>query len=561
MSVFPSLPSSELKDVIAQAFWQRISRLDTAISPYPSIRNLQSRTFKPADLFHFLPFAWALACIAIVHYSQAQPFPVVTVLESSVIYSIGLSVPLTSQFLWPASQVAIYAWTLYWFRSLPLPLPLHLTVFLCPLISLSLWLFGPDSSLQYFASLTGYANLTAAMTFIALKTTWNHPAKVVITYTGLFAGINTGLQMVNLTYFFPHLKLFGVPLCLLSILHGGLHDPLGFTAGLVTATSSFHHWMPHELRRSQVLPIPDASSSLESGIKKSPESQQLLPTPTGPSTIAAIDIEHETTQTQPSSSAISLPLVASVSPPDIAIQNQFSTMKTQPSTRLPIIEQEMPDTPQNLTDESKETPSEPTVRARRRPSIGGPREPRHRPRPASIDFVPNAKPARRLPTPPQTAPNRTSFASVPLPPELQARWNDNLFELQERLGESSTRITFKVREKRSGLLYVRKTFYSRQTSGSHIIRHLFDLIARQDSPDASPNVVRCYGAYFPEVENDGVRGIFEFCEGGSLYSISNVITQRGGIVGEKVAGRIASGVREGHCKNFHFSNYSRSWTL
>jgi hypothetical protein len=92
------------------------------------------------------------------------------------------------------------------------------------------------------------------------------------------------------------------------------------------------------------------------------------------------------------------------------------------------------------------------------------------------------------------------------------------------------------------LLYVRKTFYPRQTSGNHIIRHLFDLIARQDSPEASPNVVRCYGAYFPEVENDGVRGIFEFCEGGSLHSISNVITQRGGIVGEKVAGRIASGV-------------------
>jgi mitogen-activated protein kinase kinase len=100
-----------------------------------------------------------------------------------------------------------------------------------------------------------------------------------------------------------------------------------------------------------------------------------------------------------------------------------------------------------------------------------------------------------------------------------------------------------VREKRSGLLYVRKTFYSRQTSGNHIIRHLFDLIARQDSPDASSNVIRCYGAYL-DVENDGVRGIFEFCEGGSLYSISNVITQRGAIVGEKIAGRIASGVRE-----------------
>lgn len=538
MPPFPSFSSSELKDVIAQAFWQRIGRLDTAISPYPSIRKLLSHTFKPADLLHFLPFAWALACI--VQYSQAQPFPLLTVLESSILYAVGLSVPFTRQFLWPASQVTIYVWTLYWFRSLPISLPVHITVFLFPLASLSLWLFGPESSLQYFAFLTGYANLIVAMTFIVLKSTWNPPAKVMITYPGVFAGINTGLQMVNLTYFFPHLKSFGIPLCLLSMLQGGLHDPLGFAAGLFTAASSFHHLMPTELTGSQVLPIPDTSSSLESGIKKSPEFQQLLP---APSTIAAIDIEHETTQTQPSSSLISLPFVL---PPDIAIQNELSAMELQPTTtRLPIVEQEMPEVPQNLDDGSQELPPEPIVRARRRPSVGGPREPRHRPRPASIDFVPNARPARRLPTPPQTAPNRTSFAFVPnstLHPELQARWNDNLFELQERLGESSTRITFKVREKRSGLLYVRKTFYSRQSSGSHIIQHLFDLIARQDSIDASPNVVRCYGAYFPDVENDGVRGIFEFCEGGSLHSISNVITQRGGIIGEKVAGRIASGV-------------------
>jgi len=543
MPLFPSLSTSELKDVIAQAFWQRIGRLDTAVSPYPSIRRFQSHTFKPADLFHFLPFVWALACIVVVQYSQAQPFPLLTVLESSILYAVGLSVPFISQFLWPASQVAIYVWTLYWFRSLPITLPLHITVFLFPLVSLSLWLFGPESSLQYFAFLTGYANLMVAMTFIVFKSTWNPPAKVVITYSGVFSGINTGLQLVSLTYFFPHMKSFGIPLCLLSMLHGGLHDPLGFAAGLVTAASSFHHLMPTELTGSQVLPIPDSSSSLESGIKKSPESRQLLPTP---STIAVIDIEHETTQTQPSLSLISLPLVPSVSPPDIAIQNQLSTMKSQPTaTRLPIVEREMPEVPQNLSDGSKELPSEPAVRARRRPSVGGPREPRYRPRPASIDFVPNAKPTRRLPTPPQTAPNRTSFAFVPsstLHPELQARWNDNLFELQERLGESSSRITFKVREKRSGILYVRKTFYSRQSSTSHIIQHLFDLIARQDSSNASPNVVRCYGAYFPEVENDGVRGIFEYCEGGSLDSISNVITQRGGIIGEKVAGRIASGV-------------------
>ena len=547
MPPFPShRPSSgELKDAIVRAFWQRISSLDTAISPYPAFRNL---AFKPADVFHLLPFLWALTCTAIVQYSQGQPFPLLTIFETSILYSIGLSIPLISQFLWPASQVVIYVWTLYCFRSLPISLPFHLTIFLFPLVSLSLWLFGPRSSLQYFAFLSGYANLMAAMTFILLKYTWNPPAKEVITYSGLFAGINTGLQMVNITYFFPHLKWFGVPLCLLAFLHGGLQDPFGFATGVVTAVSGFDYLIPNELSSVQVLPIPDTSSSLESGIEKSLEPQEILPAPTGVlTTVAApIDVEHETIQTQPFSSVITTPLPL-VSLPERIIEDQSSTIiDSQPTTRLPLIEQEMPQ--DNFSDSSRDTPYEPTFRARRRPSVGGPREPRHRPRPASIDFLACAKPARRLPTPPQAvSANRLSFSSVqnstPLPPELQARWNDNLFELQERLGESSSRVTFKVREKRSGLLYVRKTFHSRQTSGNHILQQLFDLIGRQDRPDASFNVVRCYGAYFPEMENDAVRGIFEFCEGGSLHSISNVITQRGAIVGEKVAGRIASGVR------------------
>ena len=543
MPPFPSHnPSNEFKDLIVQAFLRRIGTLDTVISPYPSIRKLLSHSFKPANLLDFLPFVWALACIAIVQHSQAQPFPFLTMLETSIFYSIGLSIPLISQFLWPASQVIIYAWTLYWFRSFPISLPLHLTVFLFPLISLFLWLFGPSHSLQYFAFLTGYANLMLSMTFIVLKATWIPPAKMVITYTGVFAGINTGLQMANLMYFFPHPMLFGVSLCLLSILHGGLHDLLGFAAGATTVVASFYYLMPNELR-GQVSAIPDSPSTLESGIKKSPESQDIGHTPRGASTVAAIDLAYEPVETQPSSSLIAVPLTIPASPLEMAIENQLP-IESQPATRLPFIEQEMPGISQNGT--SEEMPSESTVRTRRRLSVGGPREPRYRPRPSSIDSVVNARSSRRLPTPPRKAPNRMSIASVPnstLPPELQARWNDNLFELQERLGESSSRVTFKVREKRSGLLYVRKTFFSRQTSGQHIIRQLFDLIAGQDGPDASSNVVRCYGAYFPEVDNDGVRGIFEYCEGGSLNSISNVITQRGGIVGEKVAGRIASGVR------------------
>ena len=544
MHPFPShRPSSELKDLIVQAFLRRIGTLDTVISPYPSIRKLLSHTFKPANLLDFLPFAWALACIPIVQHSQAQPFPFLAMLETSIFYSIGLSIPLISQFLWPASQVIIYAWTLYWFRSFPISLPLHLTVFLFPPISLSLWLFGPGYSLQYFAFLTGYANLMLAMIFIVLRATCTPPAKMVITYTGVFAGINTGLQVANLMNFFPLPMLFDVSLCLLSFLHGGLHDLLGFAAGAATAVASFYYWMPNELR-DQVSAISDASSSLESGIEKSLESQDIRHTPRDATTDAAIDLAYEPVETQLSSSLITVPLTIPALPLEMAIENQLPTIESQPAARLPIIEQEILGIPQYGT--SEELPSEITVRTRRRPSVGGPREPRYRPRPSSIDSVVNVKSSRRLPTPPRKASNRMSIAFIPnstLPPELQARWNDNLFELQERLGESSSRVTFKVREKRSGLLYVRKTFFSRQAPGQHTIRQLFDLISSQDSPDASSNVVRCYGAYFPEVDNDGVRGIFEYCEGGSLHSISNVITQRGGIIGEKVAGRIALGVR------------------
>jgi hypothetical protein len=105
-------------------------------------------------------------------------------------------------------------------------------------------------------------------------------------------------------------------------------------------------------------------------------------------------------------------------------------------------------------------------------------------------------------------------------------------------------VTIKVRDKRSGLLYVQKTFFhSRGTSRKHSIGHLLNLIARQDSHDASPNMVRCYAAYL--VDSDGVRGMFEFCEGGSLRSISQDIRRWGsGVVGEDIAGQIASGVSD-----------------
>ena len=562
MPTFPSRGSRELKDVIVQATFEGISRLDTTISPYPTLRKLHTYTFNIADLFHLLTVAWAVACVVIVRYSQAQPFPFLPILETTILFAIGLSIPLFSQFLVPATQVIVYLWTLYWFHFLPpsisISFPFHLTLFSYPLLSVFLWLFGPRYSLPHFSRLTGYTNLMVATTFIALRATCFPGARPLLTYEGLFVGLNTGLQLIFMKCFFPQQTLVAGTFLIISVLHGGLQDPSGFVVGVITSAASFLCLSPEDGKNHEAFSLTPSSLTAS----KTPEDKEagtyhelpnILSTPVLPP-VAGVDAlathtEHDAVRnrTRPSTPAPSTPTTVPVSAaaPLLPPGESFANIQAE---NVGLVAQSSLINGDGAEGGALET-FEQSSPVRRRHSVIGPRErTKTATRPMSLDVSFGRRP---LPTPPSGSTQSTTTTSTRnsshlSSPEVQARWNDDLFEVSERLGESSSRVAYKVRERRSGLVFVRKTFYPRQTSGHHIVLSLLSLIDHQDNRDASSHLVRCYGAYLPNGANEGVRGIFEFCEGGSLQAIGSNIARRGGIVGEKIAGRIATGVSASH---------------
>jgi len=58
------------------------------------------------------------------------------------------------------------------------------------------------------------------------------------------------------------------------------------------------------------------------------------------------------------------------------------------------------------------------------------------------------------------------------------------------------------------------------------------------------NIIQFYGAYVSPSSSE-VKIVMEFCEGGSLEAVGKRIKERGAVVGEKIAGRLAEGVLQG----------------
>jgi len=571
----------ELKDNTVQAFWKGIAGLDKTVSPYPTFRKFHSHAFKPADFLLLLNFAWAVACVAVVRYFQAQPFPLLSALGTIMLVAVGLSIPMVSQFILPATGVLIYIWTLYWVRFLPgsysIFLPFHLSTLSYPLLSFVIWLFGPSHCVQFFSSLTGYTNVMVAMTYVALESTWVPPA-AKLPFNTIFAGLNTGLQVLFLGCFFPQHPSFTALFCVLCFLHGGLREKLGFLVGVGAAVKCFFYFLPDEFRKncetSHLLSSRFASNTLE---KRHHEVQD--------DAVAAVpvDVIHEKCIDGSAGTQAST-LMLSIAPQDIvlapspcqmvqarenatgsdleAIRPRHLSLPLSLTSLLPYGDQLGTDGASVTNVLEAKLPSIPpaiplvTVAPSRYPEeegiLGiGPRE-HQKPKTSRRSLDVNlGRPRRQLPTPPHAPNQAANVTRFPKPsflssPAVQARWNDSLFDVLERLGESSSRITYKVREKRSGLCYVRKTFYPCQTSGNDIKMALLRLIDRQEDGGmgTSLNVLRCYGAYLSDDISEGVSGIFEFCEGGSLRSMGSTIARRGGIVGEKIAGRLAEGVSE-----------------
>ena len=72
---------------------------------------------------------------------------------------------------------------------------------------------------------------------------------------------------------------------------------------------------------------------------------------------------------------------------------------------------------------------------------------------------------------------------------------------------------------------------------------------------AADHICKYYGAY-GESSSGIISIVMEYCEGGSLDSVYKEVKKLGGRIGEKVLGKIASGVLEGltylySCKIIH----------
>lgn len=123
--------------------------------------------------------------------------------------------------------------------------------------------------------------------------------------------------------------------------------------------------------------------------------------------------------------------------------------------------------------------------------------------------------------------------------EPQKEWSDDVLEEISRLGEGAGGAVHEVRDKRTGILMARKTIPTREAPMKQLLREL-NIIT---SISNHVNIIHFFGAYMSPSSSE-VKVLMEICEGKSLEAVGKRIKERGARVGEKVAGRLAEGVRD-----------------
>ncbi len=121
--------------------------------------------------------------------------------------------------------------------------------------------------------------------------------------------------------------------------------------------------------------------------------------------------------------------------------------------------------------------------------------------------------------------------------QSQTEWSDDVFDEVARLGEGGGGAVHEVRDGRTGKLMARKTITTREAPIKQLVRELGIITTVKH-----PNIIRFYGAYMSPSSSE-VKVVMEICPGKSLEAIGKRIKERGARFGEKVAGRLAEGVR------------------
>ncbi|KAF8628878.1 hypothetical protein AX15_003664 [Amanita polypyramis BW_CC] len=122
---------------------------------------------------------------------------------------------------------------------------------------------------------------------------------------------------------------------------------------------------------------------------------------------------------------------------------------------------------------------------------------------------------------------------------VDTNYTDEAFEQLDTLGEGAGGIVHKVKEKRSGKVMARKTIMTREAPMKQLLRELQIV-----SSNRHPNIIHFYGAYMSPSTSE-VKILMDYCEGGSLEAVGKQIKERGAVVGEMIAARIAEGVLQG----------------
>ncbi|CAA7261678.1 unnamed protein product [Cyclocybe aegerita] len=118
-------------------------------------------------------------------------------------------------------------------------------------------------------------------------------------------------------------------------------------------------------------------------------------------------------------------------------------------------------------------------------------------------------------------------------------FSDTVFEELSRLGEGAGGAVHKVRHIPSGIIMARKTITTLEAPRRQLERELSIAASAQHV-----NIIKWHGAYMTPSSNE-IKILMEYCEGGSLEAVGKRIRERGAIVGEKIAGRLAEGVLQG----------------
>ncbi|KAF9484540.1 kinase-like protein [Pholiota conissans] len=135
----------------------------------------------------------------------------------------------------------------------------------------------------------------------------------------------------------------------------------------------------------------------------------------------------------------------------------------------------------------------------------------------------------------------TTNRSVASASPIQKRdFSDEVLDIVLRLGEGAGGAVHKVKDRRDGAIYARKTITTRDsTSIRQVMRELSIITGSRHR-----NIVLCYGVYMSPSSSE-VKIIMEYCDGKSLEAIGAKLKEVGAVMGENSAGRIAEGILQG----------------